>query len=75
MRVWWNSLHHAWSHGANQVVAVTTPALERYFLKNGVQLSRLGAPQRVNNDLVVALRFPAWQKNGRIALHADSAVA
>lgn len=75
MRVWWNSLHHAWSQGANRVVAVTTPALERYFLKNGVQLSRLGSPQRVNKDHVVALSFPAWQKNGRLALQAQSAVA
>lgn len=75
MRIWWNSLHHAWRQGANQVVAVTTPALERYFLKNGVQLSRLGSAQRVNNDHLVALSFPAWQKNGQIALHAESAVA
>lgn len=75
MRVWWNSLNHAWSQGANRVVAVTTPALERYFLRHGVQLSRLGSPQRVNKDHVVALSFPAWQKNGQIALHAESAVA
>lgn len=73
MRVFWNSLHNAWALGATEVVAVTTPALERYFLRHGVQLSRLGQPQRVNRDHVVALSFPAYQKNGRAALHAQSA--
>ncbi|WP_347905802.1 acyl-homoserine-lactone synthase [Pseudomonas purpurea] len=73
MRVFWNSLHSAWSLGATEVVAVTTPSLERYFLHHGVQLRRLGQPQRLNRDHVVALSFAAYQKNGRAALHAQSA--
>ncbi|MGE7960533.1 acyl-homoserine-lactone synthase [Pseudomonas sp. NPDC089530] len=73
MRVFWHTLHTAWTLGANSVVAVTTPALERYFRRNGVALSRLGQPQRVNRDHVLALDFPAYQKNGRAALYAQSA--
>lgn len=73
MRVFWHSLNTAWELGANEVVAVTTPALERYFLRNGVLLRRLGQPQRVNQDHVVALSFAAYQKNGRAALLAQSA--
>ncbi|AKA25011.1 acyl-homoserine-lactone synthase [Pseudomonas chlororaphis] len=73
MRVFWHTLHTAWSLGANSVVAVTTPALERYFLRHGVALSRLGQPQRVERDWLLALDFAAFQKNGRAALHAQSA--
>lgn len=73
MRVFWHTLHTAWTLGANSVVAVTTPALERYFLRHGVALSRLGQPQRVNRDHLLALDFPAYQKNGRAALYTQSA--
>lgn len=73
MRVFWSTLHDAWCMGATEVVAVTTPALERYFLRNGVQLSRLGQPRRTATDQMVALSFPAYQKNGRAALYAPSA--
>jgi acyl homoserine lactone synthase len=73
MRVFWHTLHDAWRMGATEVVAVTTPALERYFLRNGVQLSRLGQPQRTHTDHVVALSFPAKQKNGHTALYAQPA--
>jgi len=73
MRVFWNTLHTAWTLGATSVVAVTTPALERYFLRHGVELTRLGRPQRVKNDSVVALNFAAYQKNGRAALFTQSA--
>ncbi len=73
MRVFWNSLNTAWELGANEVVAVTTPSLERYFLRHGVLLRRLGQPQWVNQEQVLALSFAAYQKNGRAALHAQSA--
>lgn len=64
MQVFWYSLHSAWLMGADAVVAVTTQSLERYFLRNGVVLSRLGAPQRVKGERLIALSFASSQPAG-----------
>lgn len=47
MKIFWSSLQCAWYLGASSVVAVTTTAMERYFVRNGVILQRLGPPQKV----------------------------
>lgn len=64
MQVFWYSLHCAWLMGADSVVAVTTQSLERYFLRNGVKLCRLGVPQRVKGERLVALSFASYQPEG-----------
>ncbi|MDE1166658.1 MAG: acyl-homoserine-lactone synthase [Pseudomonas sp.] len=71
MRVFWYSLHKAWQQGAGAVVAVTTQAMERYFLRHGVALQRLGAPQVVKGERLLALSFAAFQPNGVKALRAQ----
>jgi acyl homoserine lactone synthase len=64
MRVFWHSLHSAWLMGAKSVVAVTSLSLERYFLRNGVLLSRLGEPRRIKGEQLIALSFAAFQPAG-----------
>ncbi|SCZ17684.1 Rhamnosyltransferase 1 subunit A [Acinetobacter baumannii] len=44
--------------------AVTTTAMERYFVRNGVILQRLGPPQKVKGETLVAISFPAYQERG-----------
>lgn len=55
------SIQAAWTQGVDQVVAVTTTALERYFLRNGVKVSRMGRPRLDKSGMLVALSFPADQ--------------
>lgn len=64
MKIFWSSLQCAWYLGASSVVAVTTTAMERYFLRNGVILQRLGPPQKVKGETLVAISFPAYQERG-----------
>ncbi|ERV16549.1 acyl-homoserine-lactone synthase [Pseudomonas aeruginosa BL17] len=64
MKIFWSSLQCAWYLGASSVVAVTTTAMERYFVRNGVILQRLGPPQKVKGETLVAISFPAYQERG-----------
>ncbi|MBH9341226.1 acyl-homoserine-lactone synthase [Pseudomonas aeruginosa] len=64
MKVFWSSLQCAWYLGASSVVAVTTTAMERYFIRNGVVLERLGPPQKSKGESLVAISFPAYQERG-----------
>ena len=64
MQVFWYSLNCARLMGADSVVAVTTQSLERYFLRNGVKLCRLGVPQRVKGEKLIALSFASYQQKG-----------
>ncbi|WP_250145417.1 transporter substrate-binding domain-containing protein, partial [Escherichia coli] len=36
----------------------------RYFVRNGVILQRLGPPQKVKGETLVAISFPAYQERG-----------
>ncbi len=64
MKIFWSSLQCGWYLGASSVVAVTTTAMERYFVRNGVILQRLGPPQKVKGETLVAISFPAYQERG-----------
>lgn len=44
------------------MVAVTATAMERHFVRNGVILQRLGPPQKVKDETLAAVNFPAYQE-------------
>ncbi|UIP27412.1 acyl-homoserine-lactone synthase [Photobacterium sp. TLY01] len=48
-------------HGVKHLVAVTTVAIERYFLRRGVILHRMGKVNRKGKDKLIALSFPVEQ--------------
>ncbi|NVZ62968.1 GNAT family N-acetyltransferase [Pseudomonas gingeri] len=55
------SMQFAHMQGVRDVVAVTTQSLERYFLRHGVELRRLGGSLSRGKDKLVALCFPTHQ--------------
>ncbi|MBD8512839.1 GNAT family N-acetyltransferase [Photobacterium sp. WH77] len=55
------SLQLAGMHGVKQLVAVTTVAIERYFLRRGVTLNRMGKVTKKGRDKLIALSFPVEQ--------------
>ncbi|QXI26843.1 acyl-homoserine-lactone synthase [Pseudomonas vanderleydeniana] len=55
------SMQLAHTQGVRDVVAVTTQSLERYFLRHGVELCRLGGSFTRGKDRLVALCFSTGQ--------------
>ncbi len=72
MRVFGFTLYAAQNLGASNAFAVTTVALERYFLKNEVILTRLGKPVRYGRNKIIALCFPTRQAGPLISIHSAS---
>ncbi|MCG7498976.1 GNAT family N-acetyltransferase [Vibrio sp. Of7-15] len=70
------SMQLAKMHGASNLVAVTTTVIERYFLRKGVSIERLGKVIRQGKDNLVALSFDTDQfsedSSLNIIQHGDS---